>query len=83
MLNRKQLEEKVKWSTNPTIICATQTALTLLDMLKKLEWSSIAHLDYFDRPVFGCPNCGRSAKDKKLGHYPDCELGNLLKEVEG
>jgi endogenous inhibitor of DNA gyrase (YacG/DUF329 family) len=50
---------------------AAQTALTAIDMLKKLEFDMINNT---------CPYCGLH---KSNGHKTDCELGNLLKEVEG
>jgi len=48
-----------------------QTALALLDILKKLEFSNLT----FEGPE--CYFCGG-----KNEHLADCELGNLLKEME-
>lgn len=82
-LTRKQFEDSIKCGKNQ-IACYDcscegeegnclfsdnigQTALTFLDMLKRLEF------------VGGyCQICS-----KYHGHYEDCDLGNLLKEVQG
>jgi hypothetical protein len=92
LLNRKQLEDAAKCSEmrkcdtcsnyedcpNPFDTCyaneaAAQTALTAIDMLKRLEWKSSSNEN--------CPYCGAS-KIYEGVHKPDCELGNLLKEVD-
>lgn len=88
ILTRKQLEDASKCTKFKSCsecsckveagryLCeeeSAQTALTLLDMLKKLEWTLHAEDEVF------CPRCGNSKTD---GHEYDCQLGNLLKEVD-
>ncbi|RNC62780.1 MAG: hypothetical protein AWM53_01999 [Candidatus Dichloromethanomonas elyunquensis] len=50
-----------------------QTALTLLNMLKRLEFANL---------TFEGEECYICAGNEGTGHKPDCELGNLLKEME-
>lgn len=91
MLNRKQLEDSKNCkvthdcdeceirSTFPThcVQAVGQTALALLDMLKRLEfaYNSMARAGKNVCQICGYPDT--------VGHYKDCELGNLLKEMEG
>ena len=55
-----------------------------LKILKKLEWSGIAHMQYFTVPR--CPICDGLMSDTKInesqtekgGHKPGCGLAELL-----
>jgi riboflavin synthase alpha subunit len=92
LLNRKQLEDAAKCDDitcdkcslvkfychggNKLSIDIAQTALTTIDMLKKLEWSMVD----MDDCVSCCPVCGGY---KVNGHVEFCALGNLLMEVDG
>jgi uncharacterized C2H2 Zn-finger protein len=88
MLNRKQLEDTVK--ERDIYGCPncqklhddkreiSQTALTTLHMLKRLEWSKWSRLG--EEYMNYCPMCDNSYR---IGHKPDCELGKLLREVDG
>jgi hypothetical protein len=55
---------------------AAQTALTLANMCKRLEWVKCpGHED-----ILFCPLCGAM---QKYGHAEDCELSKLRKRLEG
>jgi hypothetical protein len=47
-------------------------------MLKRLEWSKWSRLG--EEYMNYCPMCDNSYR---IGHKPDCELGKLLREVDG
>jgi len=52
------------------------------EMLKRLEWSYWVEIKNQGPPITGqyvCPECYQSMQ---AGHFPDCSLGNLLKELE-
>ena len=86
MLTKKQLEDaskcELKGSCNGCSLAdgkgvgscikrPSQTALAIFDMLKRLDKAVASYR-------INCPLC---FSDK--GHSKDCELGILLKEVEG
>ena len=51
-----------------------QTALTLYEILKRLEWSDDGHY---------CPICHYMKDEEHPIHSPNCELGEMLKKMEG
>lgn len=89
MLTKRELEDASKCHSDYCEPCqmingegqsdcvkrSAQTALTLLDMLKRLEWTTQS---VYHGPSHHCRICRMTIMQ---GHLPDCELGNLLREV--
>jgi hypothetical protein len=94
MLTKKQLEDAARCAIIDCEDCSipcintievtrrsAQTALALAKMLRRLEWSNrIPLMNYLPVYEHHCPLCGWSEFN---GHAPNCELGNMLKGLEG
>jgi hypothetical protein len=80
MLNRKQIEDISDNSISWTLKDLAQTALTAIDMLKRLEWVELGEREGEEEmiPAIICPSCDNWKEEE---HNPDCELAKLLKEV--
>lgn len=60
-----------------------------LEIIKELEWCETEY-DPAHGHSASCPSCGGASKegdlrhiDQEYGHYKDCELNNIIKEIEG
>jgi hypothetical protein len=94
MLTKRQLEDAAECMSHDCESCGVrefaggccqiataQTALALAKMLRRLEWSNrIPLMRYLPVYEHRCPLCGWPEFN---GHAPNCELGNMLKGLEG
>ena len=62
--------------------------MTLLELLKELEWSD-HHYDPAHRHSYSCPICGGASKEGDLrnvqqdfGHEKDCALQRHIRDLE-
>lgn len=83
MPTMKQLKDTANCSYIRCNECAcnfAETALALAKMLRQLEWSNrIPLMNYLPVYEHRCPLCGWHEFN---GHAPNCELGNMLKELD-
>jgi hypothetical protein len=57
-----------------------KTALAMVDMLRKVEWIYTPSMSRLGVNTGECLICGGV---QNRGHLPDCELGQMIKELEG
>jgi hypothetical protein len=74
-------DKDTRINMNDCVEQSSKTALTAIDMLKRLEWVTVGDKEGKEEmiPAILCLSCDNW---KEEGHRPECELAKLLKEVE-